>query len=150
VQNPNNTSFYERVYEVVRSVPYGKVTSYGAIARYLGTAGSARLVGWAMNKSPTPALPEGEGEPSLKIPPKERGRKFQRAGSPLPLGKGSGDGLPIPAHRVVNRNGMLTGKHHFGGSDVMQQLLESEGNEVIDDKVKNFEKLFWDPMKELR
>ena len=98
--NPNNNSFYERVYEVVRSVPYGKVTSYGAIARYLGTAGSARLVGWAMNKSPTPALPEGEGEPSLKIPPKERGRKFQRAGSPLPLGKGSGDGL-LPNRAAV-------------------------------------------------
>ena len=101
-------SFFERVYEVTRLVPYGRVTSYGAIARFLGAAGSSRMVGWAMNKSHI--HPQG-----------------------------------VPAHRVVNRNGMLTGKHHFGGSEVMRQLLESEGINVIDDKVQNFEKLFWDP-----
>ncbi len=112
MQNVQNDSFFERVYEVVRSVPYGRVTSYGAIGRYLGTAGSARMVGWAMNKS--------------HIHPQA-----------------------VPAHRVVNRNGMLTGKHHFGGSDVMRQLLESEGIEIIDDKVQNFEKLFWDPLLNL-
>lgn len=101
-------SFFERVYEVVRLVPYGRVTTYGAIARYLGTGLSARMVGWAMNKS--------------HVHPH-----------------------PVPAHRVVNRNGLLTGKHHFGGADIMQQLLESEGIMVKDNKVMHFEKLFWDP-----
>ncbi len=104
-------TFFEQVFEVVRLIPYGRVTSYGAIARYLGTAGSSRMVGWAMNASHT------------TVP-------------------------PIPAQRVVNRNGLLTGKHHFG-SDMMQQLLESEGVEVEDDKVKRFKELFWDPMIEL-
>ncbi len=113
MQNLQNDSFFKRVYEVVRLIPYGRVTSYGAIARYLGTAGSARMVGWAMNKSHI--HPQG-----------------------------------VPAHRVVNRNGMLTGKRHFGGSEVMRQLLESEGIEVVDDKVQNFDELLWDPMKELR
>lgn len=108
---PASSSFFERVYEVARRVPYGRVTSYGAIAKYLGTAGSARMVGWAMNKSHTCH--------------KE-----------------------VPAHRVVNRNGMLTGKHHFGGSDIMRQLLESEGIKVVDDKVQNFKQLFWDPVVE--
>ena len=161
MQNPNKTSFYERVYEVVRSVPYGKVTSYGAIARYLGTAGSARLVGWAMNKSAPLQLPQkGESTNAQESQPlaSTRGREFQHADSqapPRPSPKGGranarAGGSGCPAHRVVNRNGMLTGKHHFGGSDVMQQLLESEGNEVIDDKVKNFEIIFWDPMKELK
>ncbi len=106
--NPASPSFFERVYEVTRLVPYGRVTSYGAIARFLGSAGSSRMVGWAMNKSHT--------HPQA-----------------------------VPAHRVVNRNGMLTGKHHFGGSEVMRQLLESEGIEVVDDKVQNFEQIFWDP-----
>ncbi len=107
----NNDSFFQKVYEVARLVPFGKVTSYGAIANYLGTGGSARMVGWAMNAS------HFDGD--------------------------------VPAHRVVNRNGMLTGKHHFGGPLIMQQLLESEGVEVIDDKIVHFNKLFWDPSIEL-
>ena len=105
-------SFFERVYEVARQIPYGRVTSYGAIAKYLGTAGSARMVGWAMNGS----------------------HKY-------------GD---IPAHRVVNRNGLLSGKHHFGGTNLMQQLLENEGIDVVEDQVVNFPEHFWDPAKELR
>ena len=104
-------SFFEQVYEVAKLIPYGRVTSYGAIATYLSSGMSARMVGWAMNKSH--------------------------------IDKN------IPAHRVVNRNGMLTGKHHFGGT-VMQQLLENEGIKVKNDKVVNFDKLFWDPGKELR
>ncbi|MFI5219380.1 MAG: MGMT family protein [Bacteroidia bacterium] len=107
-----SNSFFSDVYKVVRLIPRGRITSYGAIARYLGSAGSSRMVGWAMNASHS----------SKK---------------------------PIPAHRVVNRNGLLTGKHHFGSPNVMKQLLESEGVKVKDDKVKNFEKLFWDPNKEL-
>ncbi len=106
-------SFFTRVYRVVRLVPYGRVTSYGAIARQVGAPGAARMVGWAMNAS------HSHHE-------------------------------PVPAHRVVNRNGMLTGKHHFGGSDLMQQLLESEGIEVEDDRVVQFNNLFWDPVTELR
>ena len=105
-------SFFEKVYEIVKLIPRGRVTSYGAIAEYLGTRGSARMVGWAMNSS-------------------------------------HGDVTNVPAHRVVNRKGLLTGKHHFGGLNVMQQLLESEGIEVVDDQVMNFEELFWDPAKEL-
>ncbi len=104
-------NFFEKVYRVVVQIPYGRVTSYGAIAKYLGAAGSARMVGWAMNAS----------------------------------GK-NGD---VPAHRVVNRKGLLTGKHHFQGTNLMQQLLESEGVEVIEHQIQNFESLFWDPMKEL-
>ena len=103
--------FFELVYEVVRQVPYGRVTSYGAIARYLGTGRSARLVGWAMNNC---------------------------------------HGLEdVPAHRVVNRNGILTGKHHFPGSRLMEQLLENEGVLVRDDQVVDFKHRFWDPMDEL-
>jgi len=109
---PEQESFFEKVYEVVKLIPYGRATSYGAIAAYLGTKGSARMVGWAMNAS----------HYSLDS---------------------------IPAHRVVNRNGMLTGKHHFGGTDIMRQLLESEGITVIDDQILNFDKVFWDPAKEL-
>ncbi len=105
-------SFFERVYEVVKLIPYGRVTSYGAIARYLGTGGSARMVGWAMNASHSHLQ-------------------------------------SIPAHRVVNRNGLLTGKQHFDGPDVMRQLLESEGVLFEDDQLLNFDILFWDPMKEL-
>jgi methylated-DNA-protein-cysteine methyltransferase-like protein len=105
-------SFFEKVYAIVKRIPAGRVTSYGAIAEYLGTRGSARMVGWAMNSSHT-----------------------QTTG--------------IPAHRVVNRVGLLTGKHHFGGMKVMQQLLESEGVVVEEDKVVKFEKLFWDPKKEV-
>jgi len=103
--------FFEKVYEVARLIPYGRITSYGAIAKYLGAAGSARMVGWAMN--------------------------------------GSGKHPDIHAHRVVNRKGLLTGKHHFDGTNLMQQLLESEGIEVIENQIQDFEKLFWDPMKEL-
>lgn len=103
--------FFEKVYEVVRQVPYGRVTSYGAIARYLGTGRSARVVGWAMNQS-----------------------------------HGLDD---VPAHRVVNRNGLLTGKHHFDGTRLMQQLLESEGIGVADNQVVDFKRHFWDPALEL-
>ncbi len=103
--------FFEKVYEVAKQIPYGKVTSYGAIANYLGASGSARMVGWAMNAS--------------------------------------GKDPEVPAHRVVNRNGLLTGKHHFEGTNLMQQLLESEGVEVIRNQVQEFEKHFWDPQKEL-
>lgn len=107
-----NESFFQKVYEVVRQIPYGRVTSYGAIARYLGTGGSARMVGWAMNSSHKSAV-------------------------------------NIPAHRVVNRNGLLTGKQHFGGPDVMKQLLESEGIRVVDDKIIDFDMKFWDPARNL-
>lgn len=106
------TSFFQKVYEVAAMIPYGRVTSYGAIAAYLGSKGSARMVGWAMNAS------------------------FSARED-------------IPAHRVVNRQGMLTGKNHFGNPGLMQQLLENEGIEVIDDKIVDFDKHFWDPAKEL-
>ncbi len=109
---PETQSFFERVYEVARQIPYGRVTSYGAIAKYLGAARSARMVGWAMNAS-------------MK-------------------------NEDIPAHRVVNRNGVLTGKHHFQGTNLMQQLLESEGIEVEDDQILNFKEFFWDPSQELK
>jgi methylated-DNA-protein-cysteine methyltransferase related protein len=109
IKNPD--SFFLRVYEVARLIPYGRVTSYGAIAKYLGSGQSARMVGWAMNASHTQT--------------------------------------DVPAHRVVNRNGVLTGKHHFEGSNIMKQLLESEGVKVKGDTVVNFSKLFWDPVKEL-
>jgi len=102
-----NDNFFERVYEVTRQIPYGKVTSYGAIAKVLGASRSARMVGWAMNASH-----------NLE---------------------------DVPAHRVVNRNGLLTGKHHFDGTNLMQQLLESEGIEVIDNQIIDFEKHFWMP-----
>lgn len=108
----NQDSFFEQVYEVVKRIPFGHVTSYGAIAAYLGTKGSARMVGWAMNAS-----------------------------------HNTRDN--VPAHRVVNRIGVLTGKHHFGGPDVMKQLLESENIEVKGDRIVDFEKHFWDPGKEL-
>lgn len=104
-------SFFTRVYQVVKQIPPGRVTSYGAIARFLGSGGSSRMVGWAMNHSHTA-------------------------------------GPDIPAHRVVNRNGVLTGKHHFGIHGLMQQLLENEGVEVEDDRVKDFTNRFWDPARE--
>lgn len=107
-----NDTFFEKVYEVVKCIPAGRVTSFGAIARFLGTGKSARMVGWAMNASHS---------------------QLEN----------------VPAHRVVNRVGLLTGKHHFEGENVMKQLLESEGIEVSDDKVVNFAQLFWDPAKEL-
>ncbi len=107
----NDSNFFSKVYEVVKQIPYGRVTSYGAIAKHIGAAGSARMVGWAMNASHN--LPD------------------------------------IPAHRVVNRKGLLTGKHHFDGTNLMQQLLESEGIVVIENQIQDFEKVFWDPEKEL-
>ena len=102
-----NDNFFERVYEVARQIPYGKVTSYGAIAKVLGAARSARMVGWAMNASH-----------NLE---------------------------DVPAHRVVNRNGLLTGKHHFDGTNLMQQLLESEGIVVKENQIVDFQKHFWEP-----
>ena len=107
----SKNDFFDKVYKVVRQIPEGKVTSYGAIASYLGAKKSARLVGWAMNAS--------HGDDS------------------------------IPAHRVVNRVGLLTGKHHFGGTKVMQQLLENEGIEIKANKIQNLENFFWDPRKRL-
>lgn len=104
--------FFTQVYEVVRLIPAGRVTSYGAIANYLGTGGSARMVGWAMNASHT--------HPGF-----------------------------VPAHRVVNRNGLLTGKHHFDNPNAMQELLEAEGLIIEDDQILNFTERFWDPSKEL-
>ncbi len=104
--------FFEQVYDIVLQIPHGRVTSYGAIAEYLGSKGSARMVGWAMNSS----------------------KNFPKN---------------IPAHRVVNRNGLLTGKQHFGGNDVMADLLTSEGIEIIDNKITNFNSHFWDPRIEL-
>lgn len=104
-------NFFERVYEIARQIPYGRVTSYGAIAKFLGAARSARMVGWAMNAC--------------------HGRE------------------DVPAHRVVNRVGLLSGKHHFPGTNLMQQLLESEGVAVEQNKIADFDRHFWDPVKEL-
>ena len=109
----NKESFFKRVYDVACQIPFGRVTSYGAIANYLGSAQSARVVGWAMNDS-----------------------HIQKD--------------YIPAHRVVNRNGVLTGKQHFGNSNTMKQLLENEGIQIKNDQVVDFEKHFWDPVKELQ
>ncbi|MGB5665431.1 MAG: MGMT family protein [Maribacter sp.] len=108
----DNKNFFQKVYEVAKLIPYGRVTSYGAIAKYLGATRSARMVGWAMNGAHN--MPE------------------------------------IPAHRVVNKIGLLTGKHHFDGTNLMQQLLESEGIKIIDNQIIDFEKHFWDPWKELK
>lgn len=101
-------SFFENVYDVARMIPKGRVTSYGAIARYLGTGKSARMVGWAMNAC-------------------------------------SGISPKVPAHRVVNSSGLLTGKHHFKTPTLMQELLEKEKIKVENDKVLDFKTLFWDP-----
>ncbi len=107
-----NESFFERVYEVVRLIPHGKVTTYGAIARFLAMPASSRMVGWALNHSHT-AVP------------------------------------PVPAHRVVNRNGRLTGKMHFGSPDQMELRLRAEGLQVKNDQIQDFLTYFWDPNKEL-
>ncbi|MCB0383620.1 MAG: MGMT family protein [Psychroserpens sp.] len=107
---PETLSFFDRVYDVVRLIPFGRVTSYGAIANYLGAKRSARMVGYAMNSS---------------------------------------HGKDVPAHRVVNRKGLLTGKHHFEGTNLMQQLLENEGVIVVDNQIQGFNAVFWDPLKEL-
>ncbi len=106
-----NLNFFDKVYDVAKLIPYGRVTSYGAIATYLGAAKSARMVGYALNGS---------------------------------VAKN------VPAHRVVNRKGLLTGKQHFEGTNLMQQLLESEGVIIIDNQIQDFEKLFWNPLKELQ
>lgn len=98
-------NFFQKVYDVARQIPCGKVTSYGAIAEFLASRGSARMVGWAMNNCPE----------------------------------------DVPAHRVVNRMGVLTGKHHFDGTNLMQQLLESEGIVVKDNQIVDFDKHFWKP-----
>lgn len=103
----NNEGFFEKVYVIARKIPYGKVTTYGAIAKYLGMPKSARMVGWAMNNT--------NNDPT------------------------------IPAHRVVNKNGVLTGKHHFEGSNLMQQLLENEGIIINKNQISNFNKFFWRP-----
>lgn len=105
-------SFFQQVYEVTRKIPHGRVSTYGAIARYLGATGAARMVGWALNQS---AL-----------------------ASPF-----------VPAHRVVNRVGLLTGKHHFEGSNTMQELLENEGAVIENNQIQNMDEMFWDPVKEL-
>ncbi len=109
--NPTTTDFFSRVYALTRLIPEGRVCSYGAIARYLGSPGSARMVGWALNQCHS--MPD------------------------------------VPAHRVVNRNGLLTGKHHFRHETLMEELLESEGITVLDDQVVEFKKLCWDPNFEL-
>lgn len=108
---PETLGFFERVYEIVRCIPYGRVTSYGAIAKYLGAAKSARIVGYAMNNS---------------------------------------HDKDIPAHRVVNRKGLLTGKHHFESTNLMQQLLENEGILVIDNQIQDLDSVYWDPSKEFK
>jgi methylated-DNA-protein-cysteine methyltransferase related protein len=108
----SDTNFFEKVYDVTRLIPAGRVTTYGAIARYIGAPGASRMVGWALNGSHSQ-------------------EEF------------------IPAHRVVNRNGLLSGKHHFRHPDLMQELLESEGVMVINDQVVNFKSLFWDPYSNL-
>jgi len=109
-KSASNSSFYEDVYEVTRQIPKGRVTSYGAIARFLGTGGSARMVGWAMNQA---------------------------------------HGKDVPAHRVVNSSGLLTGKHHFGSSNQMQKLLEKDGILIKNDQVQTFDRVFWDPTIEI-
>ena len=107
-----NKDFFRNVYEVVRMVPQGRVTTYGAIGRYLGSGRSAIMVGWSLNKS-------------------------------------YGQLPPVPAQRVVNKSGMLTGKHHFATPIEMEKLLWADGVKVKENKVGNFEKIFWDPNTEL-
>ncbi len=107
---PETLNFFDKVYDVVRQIPYGRVTSYGAIANYLGAKRSARMVGYAMNGS---------------------------------------HNKDVPAHRVVNRKGLLTGKHHFDGTNLMQQLLESEGVTVIENQIQDLHTIFWEPSSEL-
>ena len=106
------SDFFNKVFEIVKQIPPGRVTSYGAIAKYLGTIGSARMVGWAMNAS--------HSHPEF-----------------------------VPAHRVVNRNGLLTGKHHFDNPNAMKELLENEGIKLKGDQIVDFDLKFWDPTKEL-
>ena len=105
-------SFFENVFEVVKLIPRGRVTSYGAIAAYLGAKGSARMVGWALISSHQ-------------------------------------QNINVPAYRVVNRNGLLTGKQHFESPTAMQECLEQEGIRVVNDQVQDFARLVWDPAREL-
>ena len=105
---PTQNNFFQRVYGVVKQIPYGRITTYGAIAEYLGSKRSARMVGWALNST-----------------------KYKLDN--------------IPAHRVVNRSGLLTGKRHFGGNNTMQNLLESEGVQIENNKIVNFDRYFWKP-----
>lgn len=112
LQKLHKEIFFERVYTVTKKIPHGKVTTYGAIAKSIGSANASRMVGWALNNT-------------------------------------SFNETYIPAHRVVNRIGMLTGKHHFRHETLMQELLESEGVKVANDKIVDFKNLFWDPNKEL-
>lgn len=107
---PETLNFFDKVYQVAKQIPFGRVTSYGAIAKYLGAAKSARMVGYAMNGS---------------------------------------HGKDVPAHRVVNRKGLLTGKHHFDGTNLMQQLLESEGIQVVENQIQDLDKVYWDPSEHL-
>ncbi len=104
-------SFFDNVYSIVKLIPPGRVTTYGLIANYLGSVGSSRVVGYAMNASH-----------NLE---------------------------DVPAHRVVNRNGLLTGKHHFAGTNLMKDLLESEGVKIFENTVLDFENVVWDPSKDL-
>ena len=106
-----DVGFFEKVYQVARQIPYGRVTSYGAIANYLGMPKSARMVGWAMNASK--------------------------------------NDNSVPAHRVVNQNGLLTGKNHFEGTNLMAQLLESENIKIHNNKIINLNSVYWNPIKEL-
>ena len=107
-----DSSFFDKVYEVTRLIPFGRVTTYGAIAKYLGKPGAARIVGWAMNKA------------------------------------GSCD-VPVPAHRIVNQKGYLSGRSYFGTADTMEQLLRNEGVDIHNHVVSNMNELFWDPSTEL-
>jgi methylated-DNA-protein-cysteine methyltransferase related protein len=100
--------FFKKVYKITSTIPFGRVTTYGAIARCIGSPGASRMVGWALNNC--------HSQPEY-----------------------------IPAHRVVNRNGLLTGKHHFRHPGLMQELLENEGVKIIDDRVIDFKSLFWEP-----
>ena len=106
-----DSNFFSDVYDVVRLIPQGRVTSYGAIGAYLGLKSSARMVGWAMNQA--------------------------------------GAYSDVPAHRVVNAAGLLTGKHYFGTPTRMQELLEAEGVKIVNDRIKSFKKIYWDPSSEL-
>ncbi|MDA3778993.1 MAG: MGMT family protein [Bacteroidales bacterium] len=109
MKNQNqNKDFFEKVYEITRQIPYGKATSYGAIARYIGSPQAARMVGWALNNS-------------------HLQKKY------------------VPAHRVVNKDGVLTGKLHFGNSNTMQQLIENEGLSINNNQITDFKKHFWNP-----
>lgn len=109
-KDDSKSDFFNQVYQVVLQIPKGRVTSYGAIAKFLGAAKSSRLVGYAMNSAHS-----------------------------LPF--------DVPAHRVVNRNGVLTGKNHFASPTKMAELLQSEGIVVIDDQIENFQAVFWDPRR---